>query len=105
MGDMGGYTCYTDRHYRKVFYKKAPPDKPPSPSQQACRRRFREAVNAWKALSTDDKAALERAVHTASLCLTGQNLYTACALRAAFDVYATVGRQTGETLPALPTIA
>src|SRR4029077_1702098 len=99
MGDIGGVTCYTDRHGRKVFYKKAPPTKPPSPSQVKQRDRFRRAVTAWKALSTPEKAALERAVHTACLCLTGQNLYTASSLRPLAAVYPTIPRQTGEPLP------
>lgn len=105
MGDVGGFTIYTDRHFRKVVYDKAPPDKPASPAQRITRDRFRSAVQAWKALTPDEKASLERAVHTASLCLTGQNLYTSCALKHADAVYQTIARQTGETLPTLPAIA
>lgn len=104
LGDCGGFTMYTDRTFRKVIYKKAPPDKPPSRLQVIQRARFRNAVNAWKALSDDAKAALERTVTRLSLCLTGQNLFTSCAIRHKDDVYATIARQAGEVLPPLPWI-
>jgi hypothetical protein len=104
MGDVSGYTVYTDRFGRKIWYKKAPPKEPPSPRQLEQRRRFRDAVNAWIALSEPEKLALEEAVRKTSLCLTGQNLFTSCALKHADDVYATLAKQTGETLPPLPFI-
>jgi hypothetical protein len=104
MGDLGGFTIYTDRFYRKVWYPRAPPHKPPSAAQRHFRARFKAAVAAWKSLSDSDKAALERAVHTLSLCLTGQNLFTSCALRSAFEAYETIGRQSSEVLPPLPVI-
>lgn len=101
MGDCGGYTIYTDRYGRKVFYKKAPPDKPASPLQRHHRDRFRDAVVAWKALDDAEKQSLEAAVASASLCLTGQNLYTSCALRHDAATYMTVERQTAVQLPPL----
>lgn len=104
MGDVDGLTVYTDRHGRKIFYKKAPPKEPPSSRQVHFRSRFRAAVNAWIALSDDDKQQLETAVARAALCLTGQNLFTSCALRDKPDVYATIAHQTGTTLPPLPVI-
>lgn len=105
MGDVNGITCYTNRKYQKVFYEKAPPDKPPSPAQTIQRSRFRTAVQAWRALSDSDKDALERTVHKLSLCLTGQNLYVSCALKHKPDTYTTCARQANETLPPLIFIA
>lgn len=104
MGDVAGITVYTDRHFRKVAYKKAPPDKPASPSQRAYRDRFAFAVRAWKSLNDEQKAQLEVAVHRASLCLTGQNLFTSCLLRSKQTVYETVARQTNTVLPPLPSL-
>jgi hypothetical protein len=101
MGDVGGFTIYTDKFGRKVVYQKAPPKEPASPEQRIIRDRFGAAVRAWKALTGDEKAALERAVHACSLCLTGQNLYTSCCLRAADGVYASIARQSSEVLPPL----
>ena len=105
MGDCGGFTMYTDRHGRKVIYKKAPPEKPASRLQRIVRDRFRAAVEAWKILSDAEKAALERAVKRTSLCLTGQNLFTSCSLRSASGVYATIARQAKEILPPLVVIS
>lgn len=102
MGDVGGFTCYTDARFRKVFYKKAPPKEPASPAQAKLRARFGDAIRAWKALTADEKAALERAVKKTSLCLTGQNLFVSCMLKAAPGVYATIADQSSEDLPALP---
>ena len=101
MGDVNGITCYTNKKFQKVFYEKAPPDKPPSPAQIIQRSRFRTAVQTWRALSDDDKLRLETAVKRTSLCLTGQNLYVSCAMKHKPDVYETVGRQAGVTLPPL----
>jgi len=104
MGDVGGFTIYTDRFFRKIVYQKAPPKEPASPEQRLLRDRFGNAVRAWKSLSDVDKASLERAVKKTSLCLTGQNLYTSCSLRHAEGVYATIARQTGEILPPLAVL-
>jgi hypothetical protein len=104
MGDCGGFTIYTDRFGRKVFYKKAPPKEPASPLQRHHRDRFRDAVFAWKLLLDDEKRQLELAVHRASLCLTGQNLYTSCALRHDEAVYMTIADQTHTNLPPLVLI-
>lgn len=100
-GDVSGFTCYTDKFGRKVWYKKAPPDKPPSQRQLDRRRLFKLAVEAWKNLTAEEKQQLEIAASKASLCLTGQNLYTSCSLRAAEGTYRTIERQTHTTLPAL----
>jgi hypothetical protein len=104
MGDVGGLTCYTDRNFKKVFYQKAPPQLPASPRQRLLRDRFAAAVTAWKALTDDDKAALERAVKKTSLCLTGQNLFTSCSIKCKPDVYATIAAQAGEVLPPLAVL-
>lgn len=104
MGDVGGYTCYTNAKFKKVYYPKSPPDKPASPAQRALRDRFAAAVRAWKSLSADDKQALEDAVHSLSLCLTGQNLYTSCCLRSSEGIYQTIARQANVTLPPLVTL-
>lgn len=100
-GDCNGETIYTDRYRRKVHYKKAPPDRPPSPKQLARRDLFRRAVQAWKALPQGDKDQLEFAATCANLCLTGQNLFTSCSLRSSEEVYRTIERQTATTLPPL----
>jgi hypothetical protein len=101
IGDIGPLTTYTDRYGRITVFKKAPPDKPATPAQRDRRNLFRDCVLAWKALSGDDKATLERCVHKLSLCLTGQNLFVSCSMKRQAGVYATCGRQSNETLPPL----
>lgn len=100
-GDLAGYTCYTDKYGRKIFYPRAPPDKPPTQAQLQRRDLFRQAVLAWKSLSTDDKANLEAAVARTSLCLTGQNLYVSCSMRQDPSAYDAISRQSNLALPPL----
>lgn len=101
IGDIAGFTTYTDRYGRITVFKKAPPHKPPTQAQLHQRDKFRRCVNAWKVLTNDEKAALERTVHRLSLCLTGQNLFVSCSMKQKPDVYATCGRQAKEVLPPL----
>ncbi len=92
MGDVSGITVYTNKKFQKVFYKKAPPDKPASPAQRARRDLFGKAIAAWRLLSSDQKRDLEDATRALSLCLTGQNLFTSCCLRSDAGTYATIER-------------
>ena len=80
-GDLDGQTIYTDRHGRKVFYDKSPPQKPPSPQQVIHRARFRTAVLSWLNLLPGERADYERASLAMSLCMTGHNLYIHLCLR------------------------
>lgn len=103
-GDIGGITTYTNSKRQKVAYEKAPPKEKASPAQAHRRSLFRTALAAWKTLTPDEKAALERAASAASLCMTGQNLFVSCAMRHTNEVYDTIATQTNETLPPLPTL-
>lgn len=80
-GDIDGYTVYTDRFGRKVWYKKAPPDKPPSPLQLTCRARFRTAVMCWRNLPESERDKYEIASKVLCLCMTGHNLFVHLCLR------------------------
>jgi len=104
IGDLAGFTCYTDKRGRKIFYEKAPPDKPATPAQRLQRNKFRDCVLAWKSLSDAEKFALEEAVRKTHLCLTGQNLFVSCSLMQKPRVYETVARQSNEILPPLHVI-
>lgn len=100
-GDIGEYTTYTDRHHRKVVYYYTPPKKPPSPAQQRCRARFAYAHALWKALTDDEKKALEDCSRKMSLTITGKNIYMSASLTNKTSQYETLQRQSGITLPAL----
>lgn len=100
-GDIGEYSVYTDRYGRKVWYYYTPPAKPPTPAQVRCRARFAEAHRTWKALTSEQKAALEDASRKLSLTITGKNLWMSAALTNKPSQYLTVERQSGIPLPAL----
>ena len=102
-GDIGPWTVYTDRYGRKKWFLYSPPTKPATTAQLNWRDRFRNAQASWSALTPDEKAALELAVNKASLCLTGQNLWISAILKSRQQSYLAVERQTGITLPSLPS--
>jgi hypothetical protein len=100
-GDIGEYTTYTDRKGRKVVYYYTPPKKPPSPRQVRCRARFAHAHALWKALTNDEKKALEDCSRKLSLPITGKNIYMSASLTNKVSQYATLERQSKITLPTL----
>jgi len=93
-GDVGPYTCYTDRFGKKVFYPKSPPKSPPSDLQLHSRMRFTSAQAQYMALSETDKAAWELLVQRANLCLTGQNLFIHVAMMHTYNMLLTLIGQT-----------
>ncbi len=103
-GDVGDYTIYTDRHGRKVVYPRQPPEVPRSPAQALQRNRFKTAQADWRALTADEKKALEDACKKLSMPMTGQNLWISAALRHDTESYHTVQTQSGITLPPLKTV-
>ena len=100
-GDIGEYSCYTDRYGRKVFYYYTPPAKPPSPAQVRCRARFAESHRTWKSLTDLEKLALEDCSRKLSLRITGKNIWMSASLTHRDSQYLTLQRQSGITLPAL----
>lgn len=99
-GDVSGLTIYTDRHGRKVAFPKAPPKKPPTDAQITLRTRFKTAQAEYMTLSVTEKADYERLVISASLPLTGQNLWIHVAMKHSFGLLDTLQQQTGITVPA-----
>lgn len=100
-GDIGEYSCYTDRYGRKVFYYYTPPAKPPSPAQARCRARFAYAHALWKQLTDGEKKALEDCSRKMSLPITGKNIYMSASLKGKESQYQTLERQSGIPLPPL----
>lgn len=98
-GDFGDLTIYTDRYGKKIPFPKSPPKEPPSAAQLAVRSAFKTAQAEWKALTANQKAALETACRKTSVPLTGQNLWIHCRTTNDWDAYATIQRQSGITLP------
>lgn len=101
-GDVGGHTIYTDKFGRKVVFPKAPPDKPPSPSQVLQRANFAQAQKGWAGLTDQQKKDLENVVKRTSICMTGQNLWMSLVMMDSVELKKTLEHQTGITLPVLP---
>lgn len=105
-GDLGPLTIYRSRRNRLVAYPKAPPDKPPSPSQTAWRNALRTAAAAWHTFSPTYKPNWDRACRRLSLPITGYNLFIAWQIRPDRSVIATIERQSGlALLPPTPPAA
>ncbi len=97
-GDIGGKTIYTDRYGRKVAYPKSPPKEPPTDYQIYYRSRFKDAQQAYMALTPSEKKAYEDLTKAASLCMTGQNLWIHVALKHTFGMLITLQHQFGITV-------
>lgn len=103
-GDIDGITIYTDRHGRKVNYKKAPPEKPASVLQAAQRGRFRDAMTNWKAAGEAVQVDWENASLRSSLCMTGLNLWLHFSLKGSAEGLATFSHQTAIALNMPPVV-
>jgi len=101
-GDIGGYTCYTDRHMRKVVFPAAPPKVPRSILQAHQRQFFAIASADWQQLSPETQQAYERASKKLSLPMAGRNLFFSLAFRQDDQLRRTLERQSRETLPMPP---
>lgn len=98
-GDFADLTIYTNKRFKKVFYKKDEPRKPRCPAQLKVIARFKNAQAQWQALSASEKRNLELATQRLSMCLTGQNLFLSAALTNRVEHYHTVERQANLALP------
>jgi len=103
-GDVGGYTTYTDRFGRKVWYPKAPPDKPASVLQTIVRTRFKDAMTNWRNASDQVKADWEACSLKSGLAMTGLNMWLHFSLKGTAVGLATFVRQTGITLVLPPSV-
>jgi hypothetical protein len=103
-GDVGDLTVYTDRYGKKVFYKKAPPEKPASVLQALQRGRFRDAMANWKALPQATRDDWETVSLRASLCMTGLNMWIHFSLKGTMAGLHTFVHQTGILLDYPPAV-
>jgi len=74
-GDLADLTTYKSRRGKIVTFAKTWPKKPATPAQEAQRQRFRDAAQAWQALTPAARAQWELATLRASLCLNGYDLF------------------------------
>ena len=103
-GDLAGFTCFTDRFGKKVWYPKTPPETPETPGQRQQRDRFSTAVTNWKAASQATRELYEATSLRASLMMTGHNLWISLSFSQDDLARQTLVRQTGITNPLPPSI-
>lgn len=97
-GDLGGYTVYTTKKGRVVWYPIAHPQEPPSAAQKKQRLRFRLAQANWSALTPTTQGQWELLVRKCSLSMTGQNLFISLSLVDQSDNFAAAQKHAGTTL-------
>ncbi len=61
-GDLGGLTSYTTKTGRIVWFPKSPPQRAPSPAQQAIRNMFRQVAAAWQGLTPAQRDDWKKAI-------------------------------------------
>ncbi len=103
-GDVDGITIYTDRHGRKVSYKKAPPLKPASVLQALQRGRFRDAMANWRDATQAVRDDWETASLRTHLCMTGLNLWLHFSLKGRQPALDTISAQALLPLIMPPTV-
>lgn len=103
-GDLGAFTCFTDRFGKKVWYPKTPPETPETPGQRQQRDRFATAVSNWKQADQATRDAYEAVSLAASLMMTGHNLYVSLSFSQDDRARQTLIRQTGISIPLPPAV-
>lgn len=97
-GDLADLTAYTSARGKVVWFKKAPPLKPPSPRQVHQRLIFGNAARGWKLLTEATRNAWINAAHRAHLHLSGYLLYMVWSLLRDRATIRTIERQSGVDL-------
>lgn len=103
-GDLGAFTCYTDRFGKKIWYPKTPPETPETPGQRQQRDRFAAAVANWKEAEQATREAYEAVSLAASLMMTGHNLWVSLSFSQDDQARVTLVRQTGIEIPLPPAL-
>lgn len=101
-GDLGPFTCYTNKRGRVVWFLKAPPKEPPTWMQTLQRNIFSYVGWAWAALTPPQREQWELVAKKASLRITGYNLFSYWAITDDEPTIRTIEQQTGMLLPGRP---
>lgn len=74
-GDLGGITYVQRAGFKRTSYAKIYPSKTPTRLQKYRRERFLEAINAWRALTNEQKKTLDDITNRYGMVMSGYNLY------------------------------
>jgi len=97
-GDLGPFTCYTNRKNQLVWYIKAPPIEAPTDQQVLQHNNFAAIGRVWQMLDPDERARWKRMAHRANLRITGYNLFTYWMLSGDIEVMLTISNQVGMSI-------
>lgn len=74
-GDLAGWTCYTSKRNKVIWFVKSPPLEPASPTQRAIRNLFVLNATVWRAMPPASRATWLAAADAAHLRIHGYNLF------------------------------
>jgi hypothetical protein len=97
-GDVAGFTIYTSRKKRLVWFPIAPPKKFASVGQRIQRERFVQVSFLWQALTDTQKQNWMNAATKARLRIHGYNLFVYYQTTKDEGAIRTIERNTGITL-------
>lgn len=97
-GDLAGWTCYTSRRNRVVWFVKSPPLEPASPTQRAIRNIFILNANVWRSMSIASRSTWNDAAIAGRLRIHGYDLFTWWMRTKDAGTIATIERQSGITI-------
>lgn len=98
-GDLGPCTIYTSRRWKKVFFPRSPPLRPPSAAQLQWRRTLTTAMWYYANLTQEHKQKLADCTKKLSLCMTPQALWYSLSVQRTDDRRQTLMHQSGISLP------
>ena len=104
-GDLAGFTCYTAKNNKVVWFVKSPPLEPASELQLQLRNAFRINGSVWRSFPPADRATWNDAATFARLRIHGYNLFTYWMRTKDHAAIATIERISGITIikPAVGT--
>lgn len=100
-GDIGPLTCYNTATGKIITFPVSPPKEPPSAAQLVMRSRWRQAMQTWSSLSSEQQTAWKLVASRGRLKLSAINLWLWYQVTMDRSIITTLERQTGVTLPGI----
>lgn len=94
-GDIGGFTVYTSKKGRVVWFPKSPPKTPFTRLQLRHMKHFEFAARAWQRQTQEVRNAWNLAARRAHLYLSGYTLWTYWQTTRKRQTIRTIERQSG----------
>lgn len=94
-GDLAGWTTYTSKKRRIVFFPVSPPRMPATPTQFVYRARFQTLAQQWTSLSEAERNDYATSARYVRANITGYNLWMKAGMTADDQQIQTVEQATG----------